>query len=227
METLKIWDSRNSVWPGKTVVATQLLGGRLQMGVAMGVVAGLGRYSTATFTRLSLGKQLASRIRSAEMPKRMERASSDSPAAMGVATQSGGVVAQLGRMPLLSGSNAAPGWVGVPLARGMAGRGVLVGVAFRLLMAMAMGDGKICRWRPSKSARSRARTRVKSTPPVMSRWVRQLPVGSVCWLMRCFGCRCWACLGRPAVLGRWGRAARRCCRCRGRFLPKGGRRGCW
>jgi len=35
------------------------------------------------------------------------------------------------------------GGVGVPVARGMAGSGVLVGVAFKLEMAWATGEGKI------------------------------------------------------------------------------------
>jgi hypothetical protein len=35
------------------------------------------------------------------------------------------------------------GGVGVPVARGMAGSGVLVEVAFRLAMAWATGEGRI------------------------------------------------------------------------------------
>lgn len=46
---------------------------------------------------------------------------------------------------MLSTSFVALGGVGVPEAKGMAGKGVFVEVAFRLLMAMAMGEGNNCR----------------------------------------------------------------------------------
>lgn len=59
--------------------------------------------------------------------------------------------------------------VGVPVSNGMAGSGVLVGVAFRLVMAMAMGEGKICRCKLSIWANSSAKKMVNSTVPVISR----------------------------------------------------------
>ena len=103
---------------------------------------------------------------------------------MGVSGHPGGMALQLGRTDTAvstpsPGRVGVAGAVGVPVARGMAGRGVLVAVAFKLVMAMAMGEGNICRCNPSSWASSRASSTVNNTPPVMSRWVRQLPVGIV------------------------------------------------
>ena len=76
---------------------------------------------------------------------------------------------QMGRMATAVSKFPAiavlPGAVGVPVASGMAGMGVLVGVAFRLVIASAMGDGKICRCRPSTPASSRADTSRLLTRP--------------------------------------------------------------
>lgn len=79
----------------------------------------------------------------------------------------------------------------------MAGSGVLVGVALRLVMATAMGEGKICRCKLSAPASSRASSTVSKTLPVTKTCVRQLLWGIVSWLMNCFCCRFWACPARP------------------------------
>ena len=73
-----------------------------------------------------------------------------SPDEMAVRLQPGGTAAQLGNMATAVSepsftTAALPGGAGVPEASGMAGRGVLVAVAFRLAMAWATGEGKICR----------------------------------------------------------------------------------
>ena len=100
---------------------------------------------------------------------------------------------QIGRMETAVSKFPAiavlPSAVGVPVASGMAGMGVLVGVAFRLVIASAIGDGKICRCRPSTPASSRASRTVSSTLPVTNICVRQLLWGNVSWLMSCFCCR--------------------------------------
>lgn len=61
------------------------------------------------------------------------------------------------------------GGIGVPLAIGMAGSGVLVGVAFKLEMAWATGEGKIWRCKLSNWAKSSASTTVNNTPPVTNK----------------------------------------------------------
>lgn len=72
------------------------------------------------------------------------------PGEMEVSAQSGGAERQMGRRDTAV-SSSSPGRValdmavGVPVIIGMAGKGVLVAVAFKLVMATAMGEGKICR----------------------------------------------------------------------------------
>jgi hypothetical protein len=67
---------------------------------------------------------------------------------MGVSTQPRGTAAQFGRIETAVSDELSfieeGGTVGVPLAKGMAGNGVLVGVALRLVRAMATGEGNIC-----------------------------------------------------------------------------------
>lgn len=75
---------------------------------------------------------------------------------------------------LLTGVLLAGG-MGVPVAMGIAGSGVLVGVAFKLEMAWATGEGKIWRCKLSNWAKSSASTTVNNTPPVTNKWMRQLP----------------------------------------------------
>lgn len=109
---------------------------------------------------------------------------------MGVSTQPEGMDWQFGsRETAVSASSSLKllkvGAVGVPLAKGMAGSGVLVGVAFRLVKATATGEGKICCCKPSNCASSKAKSSVKNRPPLMRRWVRQLPAGIVSLFMRC------------------------------------------
>ena len=122
---------------------------------------------------------MARRIFSSEMLKRNDKSSSVSVGVMVVSTQPDGAALQLGKRETAGSESASlsvsEGGVGVPEANGMAGSGVLVGVAFRLLMAETLsGDGSSCRCRPSACAKRRAAKTVKMTPAVSSKWVRQL-----------------------------------------------------
>ena len=90
-------------------------------------------------------------------------------------TQLGGIEPQLGKaetavaVPSLAKGVLLAVGVGVPLASGMAGSGVLVGVAFKLAIAWATGEGKIWRWRLSNWASNKARSTVKKTLPVINK----------------------------------------------------------
>ena len=158
-----------------------------------------------------------------------------SPGLSSVNVQPGGTPSQLGKTATETAVGcpvgvSVAGGVGVPVASGIGGRGVLVGVAFRFVMATAIGEGKICRCRLSTCARSKASSTVNKTPPVSSRWMRQLPGGVTSGFIMvgdCCCCRLWACLGRIVVPERRGRARKRCYHCPVHFLPKDGRRGCW
>jgi hypothetical protein len=91
-----------------------------------------------------------------------------------VSAQPGGTEPQLGSMAtavseLLLNGVLLGGGVGVPVASGMAGSGVLVGVALRLASAWATGEGKIWRCKLSSWANSRANSRVNNTPLVTSK----------------------------------------------------------